>query len=365
MTIPHRLSKQRYVILAAALVAATLAGFPFISGSGTTASSPAQLSDEQFWKLSSESSEPDGTFRSDNLLSNETWYQYVIPDLLKTAKPGRVYLGVGPEQNFTYIAALKPTMAFIIDIRRGNLELQLMYKALFELSKDRVEFVSRLFSRKPPAGLSNRASIREIFSAFETAETSEALYKENREAIKDQLTKKHRLPLSAKDIAGIEYVYNAFYQFGPDINYSSSTGGFGGGGRASYEDLMTETDGMGQSRSYLATHENFTIMRDLESKNLIVPVVGNFAGPQAIRAVGKYLKGIDATVSAFYLSNVEQFLYQDGIWKNFCSNAAALPLDGSSMFIRSVRGGRYGQGFGLSSDLGNMVADLRSCSTAR
>jgi hypothetical protein len=364
MNTQHGLSKQRYPFIAGIVLAATLVGLPFVSGTRTTAESlPAQLTDQQFWKMSSEFSEPDGTFRSDNLLSNETWYQYVIPDLLKTAKPGRVYLGVGPEQNFTYIAAVKPRMAFIIDIRRGNLDLQLMYKALFELSRDRVEFVSRLFSKKAPAGLSQRSTAREIFTAFETAETSEALYKETQKAIEDLLTKKHALPLPATDISGIQYVYNAFYQYGPDINYSSTTGGFGGGGRASYEDLMTETDGVGTSRSYLATHDNFMVLKDLESKNLIVPVVGNFAGPKAIRSVAKYLKETDTSVSAFYLSNVEQFLYQDGIWKNFCSSTAMLPLDQYSMFIRSVRGGRYGQSFGLSSDLGNMVADLKGCST--
>src|SRR5437764_1689639 len=100
---------------------------------------PSQLTDEEFWKLSSDSSESDGTFRSDNLLSNESYFQFVIPKLSEMAPQGRVYMGVGPEQNFTYIAALKPKMAFIIDIRRGNLDLQLMYKALFELSKDRAE----------------------------------------------------------------------------------------------------------------------------------------------------------------------------------------------------------------------------------
>src|ERR671939_284571 len=69
---------------------------------------PSQLTDQEFWKLTTDFSEPDGFFRSDNLLSNEVWLQRVIPDLLNVAKPGRVYLGVGPEQNFTYIAALKP-----------------------------------------------------------------------------------------------------------------------------------------------------------------------------------------------------------------------------------------------------------------
>src|SRR5215467_6126037 len=136
---------------------------------------PAQLTDQQFWNLSKDSSEEDGYFRSDNLLSNETSFQYIIPELLKTAKQGRVYLGVGPEQNFTYIAALKPVVAFIIDIRHGNLDVHLMYKALFELSKDRAEFVSRLFSRKRPDGLTEKSSISDIFDAYLMAEGSQEL----------------------------------------------------------------------------------------------------------------------------------------------------------------------------------------------
>ena len=148
---------------------------------------PTQLTDQQFWSLSKELSEDDGVFRSDNLLSNETTFQYVIPSLLKSAKQGRVYMGVGPEQNFTYIAALKPAMAVIVDIRHGNLDVHLMYKALFELSKDRAEFVSRLFSLKRPDGLTAKSSAREIFNAYLSADGSKELFDENLKAIEDQL----------------------------------------------------------------------------------------------------------------------------------------------------------------------------------
>src|SRR6185312_13758527 len=126
---------------------------------------PERLTDAEFWELSQSLSEPNGSFRSDNLLSNEMWLQYVIPDLLSVNKPGRVYMGVGPEQNFTYIAALKPAMVFIVDVRRGNLDLHLMYKALFEMSADRAEFVSRLFSKARPEGLGPKSSAAEIFAA--------------------------------------------------------------------------------------------------------------------------------------------------------------------------------------------------------
>ena len=325
---------------------------------------PAQLSDQEFWKLSSESSEPDGTFRSDNLLSNESYFQYVIAPLNAIAKQGRVYMGVGPEQNFTYIAALKPKMVFIVDIRRGNLELQLMYKALFEMSKDRAEFVSRLFGKKRPDGLSAKSTAAEIFSAFSYVQSSEDLYKENFKAIQEHLTKTHGFPLSPNDLDGIEYVYSSFFRFGPGINYGSSGRG-GGGNNVTYSSLMTATDENGVSRSYLANEENFNVLKSLETNNLVVPVVGNFAGPKAIRAVGKYVREKEGAIGAFYLSNVEQYLQQDGIWDDFCRNVATLPLDSSSTFIRSVRGGRYGLGSGLNSDLGNMSNEVGGCTPSK
>src|SRR5471032_26158 len=126
---------------------------------------PDRVSDEEFWRMATDFSERAGTFQSDNLLSNERWFQHVLPTLVKTAKQNRVYMGVGPEQNFTYIVALKPKMAFIVDIRRGNFDIQLIYKALFEMSADRADFVSRLFSRPRPEGLTTKSTAEEIFTA--------------------------------------------------------------------------------------------------------------------------------------------------------------------------------------------------------
>jgi hypothetical protein len=348
---------RRHFAFAALFVIFELAAFSAASAADTL---PAQLSDEEFWKLSTEFSEPDGSFRSDNLLSNESYFQYVIPQLNETVKPGQVYMGVGPEQNFTYISALKPKMVFIVDIRRGNLDLQLMYKALFEISKNRAEFVSRLFGRKMPAGIGPNSTVEEIFAAVANAPTNDEIYRENLNAVKDQLMNKHGFPLSENDIGGIEWVLGNFHRFGTHINYGSSgRGGFGNG--VTYADLMTATDAQGVSRSYLANEENFNILKSLEEKNLIVPVVGNFAGPKAIRAVGRYVKEREGIVAAFYLSNVEQYLRQDGIWDDFCRNVAALPLDASSTFIRSERGARFGLGSGLNSDLGSMSSEVKAC----
>src|SRR5439155_15462483 len=143
--------------------------------------------------------------------------QRVLSLLIQRTDRDGVYMGVGPEQNFTYIAAIKPKMAFIPDIRRGNLDLQLMYKAIFELSADRADFVSRLFTRKRPAGLDSKSTPREIFDAVAMVEAGdEDAYKENLQAITDQLTKKHSLALGTNDLSGINYVYHNFYMYGPD-----------------------------------------------------------------------------------------------------------------------------------------------------
>jgi len=358
--------RRRFLAAAAALVAACVLAPPYApaieSVRAAGDSLPSKLSDQEFWRLVTEFSEANGTFRSDNLLSNELWLQYVIPDLLKIAKPGRVYMGVGPEQNFTYISAVHPKMVFLVDVRRGNRDLHLMYKALFELSGDRAEFVSRLFSKPRPDGLSSKSTIQQIIAGYWNVDTSEALYNENLKAIRETLLSKHKLPLTEDELRGVADVYHAFFWYGPSINYSSSGNGFGRN-QPTYADLMTATDGAGQMRSYLSSEEHFDFLRELESRNLVVPIVGNFAGPKAIKAVGKYLRDKGAVVSAFYLSNVEQYLMQDGLWRDFCRNVGALPLDETSTFIRATRGGRYGGGyaFGLSSELGEMAKETKSC----
>ena len=161
---------------------------------------PARLTDQKFWSLVVNSSEPSGYFRSENLVSNEHTFQYVIPALERRIRSASVYLGVAPDQNFTYMAAIQPKMAFIIDIRRGNLLEHLMYKAIIELSADRAEFLSRLFSKKRPAGLGRASTVEELFDAFDKVDTNQELYRQNVSAIEDHLLKRHGFKLTADDV---------------------------------------------------------------------------------------------------------------------------------------------------------------------
>src|SRR5262245_41326901 len=244
---------------------------------------PARLTDQQFWKFVTESSEADGYFQSDNLVSNELTLQQIIPELLKGRAPNGVYLGVGPDQNFTYIAAMRPKIAFIVDIRRGAMLQHLMYKALFELAEDRAEFVSLLFSRPRPQGMRDDATPMQLLEAYYPVATDSTMYWRTLRTVRDHLTRQHGFALSEDDFAGIEYVFTSFYLGGPDISYNYGGGaGFSGRGRGmpSFADLMVATDAEGLNRGFLANEQQYGVVRQMHLRNLIIPVVGDFAGPK-------------------------------------------------------------------------------------
>jgi hypothetical protein len=305
-----------------------------------------RLDDAAFWRLFSECSEPSGYFQSDNLLSNERGFPAVLPEIARRASSNGAYIGVGPEQNFSYLAVLRPRIAFIIDVRRQNAVLHLMYKSLFELAPNRAEFVSRLFSRPTPRGLSAASNARDLFEAFSRVPAKADLFASNLAAVKSHLLKRHHFALTAEDLNGLKVVYSAFFEAGPALTYSMS-GGRGGRGFPTYADLMLAADDAGVARSYLATETSYQVLRDLQRRNLIIPVVGDFSGPKAFKAVGAQVSRRGLTVRALYASNVESYLFRNDVWRGFYENLAALPTDRLSVVVRSLSRGFGGRGLGF------------------
>src|SRR5262245_15718083 len=232
------------------VVAAITLPRPMLQLFGAADTLPSRYTDEEFWRLISDFSEPNGVYQYENFVSNEISYQTVLPELKQHTKPGGVYLGVGPEQNFTYVAAIEPKVAFILDIRRQNLVELLMYKALFEMSQDRADFVSRLFSRKRPAGLGPNSSAAEIFLAFDSVAADKPLYDEILQAIRDRL-KQHGFKPTGDDDQKIEYVFNVFFRGGPHMNYGFASSS-PNTAVPSYHWLMLTTDSHGENWAYLA-----------------------------------------------------------------------------------------------------------------
>jgi hypothetical protein len=312
---------------AIALVLAVALAGPAACGRSTL---PGALTDPEFWRLVTELSEPAGTFtHSDNLVSNEA----AFADVMRTLRSrGGVYVGVGPEQNFSYIAAIRPAMAFIVDVRAENRSLHLFYKALFDVSADRAEFVSRLFSRERPSAVGPETPVQELFEQYATARPQPRLRDETRQLVLQRLLQTHGFSLDARDLAWIDYTVEAFYAAGPDIHYARLLPHDPPG--PSYRTLMTATDVTRSSRSYLASEESFRFVKEMQARNLIVPVIGDFGGPAALRRVGDYIRRHGQVVSAFYGSNVEVYLNRDKTVA-FCVNLARLPYDWSTYFIGS------------------------------
>ena len=312
---------------------------PRAQSAPASAQQSIQLSNAEFWRLSTEMSEPGGYFQSDNFTSNEQTFPRIVNHLRETKAPGGIYMGVGPEQNFHYMVALRPRMAFIVDIRRQAVMQHLMYKALFEMSSDRADFISRLFSIPRPTAVDSTSPIETIWNAYWYGQRDSVLWTRNLAAVKNHLTRTRAIPLDTADLASLQFVYEAFYRIGPSITYNGYGNRGGSGSRPSFSTLTQLTDETNTPRSFLATEETFRVIRDMHMRNAIVPVVGDFGGPKAIRAVGAYARSQGSTVTAFYLSNVEQYLFRDAaLWSRFYENVATLPLDSTSLFIRPQTG---------------------------
>jgi hypothetical protein len=315
---------------------------PQAAAPAKTSNNLESLSAAEFSRLSRELSDEGGYFRSDNFTSNETAYLTVVDKLRELGATGGAYIGVGPEQNFTYIAKIRPRIAFIVDIRRQAVIQHLMYKAIFHLSPDRVQFLSRLLSRPVPKEKAAKleAATPEMLAFFSQAPADEKWYADSLAVIRKTIQEEFQFPLSEIDLTGLEKVYKNFHDDGLEISYrmdDSRSGNF-----PTLKELILQTDLNGKPGNFLVSAEDYDFVRGMHRKNLIIPVVGDFSKKKALPSVGDFLRKNGFTVTAFYTSNVEQYLFQNEVFAAFAANVKTLPITDRSLFIRSATG-RFAQ----------------------
>jgi hypothetical protein len=327
---PFRVAVLGVVALICSIVA--YGGFRSARAAGQTAPAPLASLIEQL-------SEPNGEFDTDNLISNEQSYLHVVP-ALEQAGTGGVYIGVGPDQNFSYIARLRPTEAFIVDIRRDNLLLHLLFKAIFAVSRNRVEYLSLLTGRPAPDRVDTwrDSSIEKIVSYFDEAKpSSAATAAEDAERLHAAI-RKVGVPLSAKDFATIDRFHAAFKNEGLSLQFRS-TGRPAREYYPTYRDLLLETDRKGRKLCYLASEDDFQFLKTLEGRDGVIPVVGDLSGAHAVAAIGQLMNQRGERLSAFYVSNVENYLFRDGAYTRYIDNLKRLPHSDRSLIIRAIFGG--------------------------
>jgi hypothetical protein len=283
-------------------------------------------------------SEPEGHFDTNNLISNEREYLRVIPALESAGVSGGVYIGVGPDQNFSYIARIQPALAYIIDIRRDNLLLHLLFKALFARSTTRVEYLSLLLGRLPPSDLARwrHATIADIATYVDLQAPAPARLDDLREQLRAGM-KEFGVPLSSADLDTVDRFHRTFIARGLNLRFQS----FGRPPRPYYptlRDLLLATDANGRTWNYLAREEAFQFVKSLQARNGVIPIVGNVAGTRSMRAIAEAIAARGDRVSAFYVSNVETYLRSGDEVDRFVDNVRRLPHDARSVMIRSIFG---------------------------
>jgi hypothetical protein len=281
-------------------------------------------------------SEPAGYFDTDNLISNERSYLDVLPELRRRQVRGGAYVGVGPDQNFSYIAAVRPSVAFIIDVRRDNLLLHLLFKSLFALSRTRVEYLALLLARPVPTSLEGwkGAPVDELVGRVDTAPLPATGVDAIRARV-DGAIRRFGVPLSAQDRGTIDRFHRRFIEAGLSLQFQS-TGRSPQRHYPTYRDLLLETDSEGRPGNYLASEDAFQFVKQLQARDLVVPVVGDLAGPAALASIGRAIRARGETLSAIYTSNVEFYLFRDGRFPRFVSNLKDLRVSDRSVLIRSA-----------------------------
>ena len=290
-----------------------------------------RIADQSFAKIIDETSEEGGYFWSNNYISNETSYQHVIEELERVRQPGGVYIGVGPNQNFTYIAHTEPSLAFIVDIRRDNLVEHLLFKSLMLRAETRGAYLSRLLGRRlSETALGEDAPIDLILEELAAAPPDESFFQDNLEEATKWLTSQP-VPVTERDRRNFELIFGQFFRHGLEIKYDSWRSFF----FPSLKEFILEEDLRGTRQNWLTSARHYDLIRRMHQENRIIPLVGDFAGPKALRALGSLLRGRSQVVRTFYVSNVEFYLFRQGEWSEFMNNVRALPIDERSVFIRA------------------------------
>jgi len=293
------------------------------------------LSDRELGRLSRDVSEPSGEFPSDNLVSNETSYLHPIDQLPR----GGAYIGVGPEQSFAYLAQIEPELAWIVDIRRDNRTLHLVYKTAFERAPTRLAFLATLLSRRlGDGGLPESASVAEVLGAAGSLPKGDPGVL--REAVVDRAAALG-LELDARDLAHLDAIVRAFATKGLDLRYSMK-----GSARAypSLGELLVAGDFSGRPRGFLASEESYRRVQRLQAENRVIPVVGDLAGAGALPRIAAELSRRKLAVSLLYTSNVEQYLMESPkTWTAWSRNVGALPWapDGKILRVYFDQGRRH------------------------
>jgi hypothetical protein len=145
------------------------------------------------------------------------------------------------------------------------------------------------------------------------------------------LENKYKFTLDDRDTSEIREVMNAFYRFHLNIRYSINA-------RMrfpTFAEVLTARDLEGNMSCVFNSDEDYAFIRDLQMKNLIIPVTGDVSERHALRSIGDFMKQYRLKLSAYYVSNFEEYVIKSyRTWEGWISNVKNLPINDKSVIIR-------------------------------
>lgn len=311
---------------------------------GSFSQTAPNISPTEFTKIIRDMSEDNGYFRGESWVTNELTYLDVIESIDKYNIRGGAYIGVAPEQNFTYMAVIKPQIAFLVDIRAQNRMQHLMFKIMFEISETRIEFLSNLFSMplQSETGIkipNKDSDINLIVNFLENSKQSRELFNKNLSLMISVLNNKYKFKLTDWERSNIKHVYEHFYT--QNLNMTN------GPWRSSYPtlgEIFTDRDKSGRQLNVFNSREKYLFIRKMQLENKVIPITGDYGNNYALSKVAAYLKKHKLTVSAQYVSNAEQYIIRNrSNWNNWVSNIKNMPYNDKTVFIRWLNWNYYEQ----------------------
>jgi hypothetical protein len=308
----------------ASLVPGSPTAMPSANVAGSTAWG---LSDLQRLFALSEAGE---RFISDNVVSNET--SLLQPSQVLAGLRGGAYIGVGPEQNFTYIALTRPELAIIVDLRRDNALLQLLYKALFEVAQSRLEFLCLLLGRPydPKLEPAQDAGIDVTLAVVQTIAPVRDWFARQQAGL-DARIRRYGLDLSEDDMVRIKRMHELFFVRQLDLRFELHKAN--GRKYPSLQNLLRLRSPSGYG-TFLDTRDSFEFVQGLERQHRIVPLVGDVSQLRSLGAIADELGRRGLRLRAFYISNVEQYLIGRPSFRGWLDNLRRLPHDERSVLVR-------------------------------
>lgn len=280
---------------------------------------------------------PTGPESVDNLMTNEDSIASVMDQAASEVPQGTVYLGVGPDQNFSLIAATKPHMALIIDYRKKNQLLHFFHLALIHLSNDRTTYLEKFWARdsqpQPELTLKTPDPSDSQLSSFVKSPFKPDMLKTLQNDVITFLSAWEML--TTDDFDNIRRIQARLAGPGPKARFLALKM------YPEIQSLIQAKTRSGKPGHWLASDDHYQTVRNLVTRYQLLPIVGDWAEKpgtnvkSTFRQLSAWLISKRLQVGCIYISDVEFFLMRGSHFSKYIANLSRLPLHHEARVVRT------------------------------